>query len=309
MIYRIVRLLPYIILLILAFAFTLAYKFTSSELSKTILINLSSSSLFVVLAYFFYDIIKSYIAKRELRYIDSYIRNQISNDVFIVLYTLKKYIHGYNLESNTVKNIFEINNYSKEQIRASIVNQSYLGFQIFREMEDVKELFRDALDNNLVIKYCPREYVMNLVRIVDLIIQIEHIFRNENNYSECPEKAVEFLCVNGKELNPDNEESRFLLLKRAEVKNRAVVYDSGKFDQSKEKKLLNRYIIEPQTAEIVAQQIYELNRYLRFWLPEEFHIRRYDRSYRIIKDYFSPFTKAATLTKRIYVADIVEFKK
>ncbi len=196
MIYRIVRLLPYFILLILAFAFTLAYTFTSSELSKTILINLSSSSLFVVLVYFFYDIIKSYIARHEIRYIDSYIRNQISHDVFVILYTLKKYIHGYNLESNTLKNIFQINNYSKEQIRASIVNQSYLGFQIFREMEDVKELFRDALDNSLVIKYSPREYVINLVRIVDLIIQIEHIFRNENNYAECPEKAIEFLCVN-----------------------------------------------------------------------------------------------------------------
>lgn len=309
MIYRIVRLLPYFVLLILAFVFIVAYRFVSSELWKTVFINLCASSLFVVTAYFFYDRIRAYIEKRESRYIDSYIRNQISHDVFVVLYTLEKCIHGYNLESNTVKNIFEINSYSEEQIRSSIVNQAYLGFQIFKEMEDVKELFQDALDNNLVMKYSPREYVMNLLRISDLIVRIEHVLRNENNYRESPEKAIEFLCVNGKEINPDNEESRFLLLKRTQIQNRAVVYDSGKFDQSKENRLLNRYTLKPEPAGVLAHQIHELNQYLRFWLPEEFHIRRYDRFYRIIKDYFSPFTKATTKTKKIYVADIIEFKK
>lgn len=81
----------------------------------------------------------------------------------------------------------------------------------------------------------------------------------------------------------------------------------GKFDQAKEQKPLNRYTIEPRIADILAQQIYELNRCLRFWLPDEFYIRRYNKSYRIIKDYLSPFTKAATKTTRIYVADIVEY--
>lgn len=309
MIYRIARFLPYLVLLILAFGFLMAYEFASSELWKTIFVSLSSSSLFVVTAYFFYERIKSYVEKREARYIDSYIRNQIGHDVFVVLYTLKKYIHGYHLESNTVKNILEINNYTEEQIKSSMVNQPYLGFQIFKEMEDVTELFQDALQNNFIIKYSPREYVINLLRIVDLIVRIEHVFRNEENYSKSPEEAIEFLCANGKDLNPDNEENRFLLLKKTQIPNRAVVYDSGKFDQSKESRLLNRYTLKPETAEMLARQINELNQHLRFWIPEAFYIRKHDRFYRIIKDYFSPFTKAATKTKRIYVADVVEFKE
>jgi len=96
-------------------------------------------------------------------------------------------------------------------------------------------------------------------------------------------------------------------LKITQIKNRAVVYDSGKFDQSAEAKLLNKYTLKPGLAKVLSNQIYELNKFLRFWLPEEFQIRRYDKSYRIIKDYFSPFTKAITKTKRIYVADIVDF--
>jgi len=309
MTYKILRLSPYIILLVLALIFMVSSVYVSSELWKIIFINLTSSSIFVVVAYFFYDSIRSYIDKRESKYIDSYIRNQISHDVFVVLYMLKKYIHGYNLESNTLQNILAINNYSREQIKSSIANQSYLGFQIFKEMEDIKELFRDALDNNFVIRYSPREYVINLLKIVDLIISIEHIFRNETSYSKSPEKAIEFFCVNGKEINPNNEESRFLLLKKTPIENRAVVYDSGRFDQSKEGKLLDRYTINAESAEMLADRIHELNTYLRFWLPEEFYISRYGKLYRIVKDYFSPFTKSSTKTKRIYVADIVEMKK
>ena len=36
---------------------------------KIVFINLASSSFFVVVAYFFYDLIKSYIEKRDSRYI------------------------------------------------------------------------------------------------------------------------------------------------------------------------------------------------------------------------------------------------
>jgi hypothetical protein len=222
---------------------------------------------------------------------------------------LKKFIHGYNLDTNTIQNILAINSYSKEQIKTSISNQSYLGFQVFKEMEDIKDLFRDALGNNLIIRYSPRDYVINLLKIIDLIISVEHIFRNENNYLKSTEKAIEFFYVNAKEINQDNEENQFLLLRKTPIENRAVVYDSGKFDQSKEGRLLDRYILKVESAEILANQIYKLNKYLRFWLPSEFYISRYGKTYRIIKDYFSPFTKSSTKTKRIYVADIVEMTK
>jgi len=151
--YKIIRILPYIILLLLSLIFTVSSVHVSSDLGRTIFINLASSSIFVVFAYFFYDNIKYHIDKSESKYIDSYIRNQISHDVFVVMCLLKKYIHGYNLETNTLKNILAINSYSKEQINASISNQSYMGFQIFKEMEDIKDLFRDALDNNFIIRY------------------------------------------------------------------------------------------------------------------------------------------------------------
>ena len=125
--YKIMRFAPYFILIILGIVFIVLYNTTSGEQFKIVFINLASSSFFVVFAYFFYDLIKSHIEKRESKYIDSYIRNQISHDVFIVLYALKKYLHGYNLESNTVKNIFAINSYSKDQILEACLNEVFVG--------------------------------------------------------------------------------------------------------------------------------------------------------------------------------------
>jgi len=304
--YKLIRLAPYVILLILGVIFLLVNNFLNSDQLKALFINLAASSFFVVIAYLFYDLIKSYLERRESQYIESYIKNQISHDIFIVLYSMKKYLHGYNLESNTVKNIFLINTYNRDQIESLIINQSYIGFQIFKELEDIKELFHGALDSSLFIKYSPREYVMNLLKITDSIVFIENAFRKEENYYKSPEKAIEFEYVNGKEINTENEESRFLLLKKTQIMNRAVVYDSGKFDQSDESKLLNRYTMKPEVAKILANHIYYLFGLLRFWLPNEFQIRRYDNSYRIIKNYFSLFTKIFTRTRRIYIADIVE---
>jgi ABC-type maltose transport system permease subunit len=86
--YKIIRTLPYIILSLLALIFTVFSMHVSDELWKIIFVNLASSSIFVIVAYPFYDSIKSYIDRHESEYIDSYIRNQISHDVFAVLYML-----------------------------------------------------------------------------------------------------------------------------------------------------------------------------------------------------------------------------
>lgn len=305
---RILKVLPYILLLIISILSIFLSYYFQDLLIKSFFINLASSAIFVLIAYFTYEKIKSFIQQQEIKYIDSYIKRQVSSDVFVVLYTLKKYIHGYNLDSNTIQNIFEINNYDKKLIYSSIIHQKYLGFQIFKEMEDVKDLFNSVLDNNFIIKYSPKEYVINFLKIIDKLISIEHIFRNEENYIKNAEKAIDFKYIDGKSLNPNNEESRFILLKKTQIEDRFVVYDSGKFDQSKEDKLLNFYSMKKEMVKQLSDKLYDLNKLMQFWLPEKYYLSKYQKSYRIIQDFFSQFTKTLTQKRRIFVGDIVETK-
>ena len=68
----------------------------------------------------------------------------------------------------------------------------------------------------------------------------------------------------------------------------------------------DKYTIKDEVAKILANEIFGLNKFLNFWLPFKFPISRYGKTYRIIKDYFSPITKTSTKKRRIYVADIVD---
>ena len=182
------RIIPYISLgLVSIIVFGASQLFTNIEI-KNILISVFSSSIFFFLAYLFYDLIRQIVLNKEKKYLVDYIKNKISNDIFVALYFLKKIIHGYNLDSNTLENIFNIVNYSKNEILNSI----------------------------------------SILRIANNLARLESILKNENNFGKCAESGIEFTVVNGRDINPDNDE-KHLLFKKTVHSDRFVVYDSGFF--------------------------------------------------------------------------------
>ena len=109
------RLIPY---LSLGFASTVVFltsQLTSNRELRSISLSVFSSSVFFFLAYLFYDVAKRIVIRRERKFLVDYIKNRISNDVFVALYFLKKIIHGYNLDTNTLKNIYDMVNYSANE--------------------------------------------------------------------------------------------------------------------------------------------------------------------------------------------------
>jgi hypothetical protein len=307
--YKIIRILPYLILVILSYAFWQGSIHSSDFYIKNLFLNLASSSLFVVIAYLFYDLIKIFIEKKESRFIDDYIKNQISNDVFAVLYSLKKYLHGYNLDTNSLSNILSISSYKKDKIKTLLANQTYLGFQIFKDTEDLKNLFHSAIQNHLIAKYSPRYYIINMLKISSLLNSIEYFFRNEMNFTESAEKAIDYTFIRGKELNPENEQNRYLLLRKTPHPNRAVVYDSGCFEEKTDELLLNKFTIKNEMVNELSAKIYHLIKLLSFWIPNKYQLTKLSDIHRIIKNYYSQYLNASTIKTRIYDADIVEVKQ
>ena len=122
---------------------------------------------FFFLAYLFYDLIRQIILKQEKQYLVNYIKNKISNDIFVALYFLKKIIHGHNLETNTPDKILNVVNYSKNEILNSVKNQNYLGFQILKNTDEVRSLFSDAISDNLILKYSSHVDSINILRIAN----------------------------------------------------------------------------------------------------------------------------------------------
>ena len=301
------RIIPYISFGLVSFLVLGVAHFVSDEEIKNVLFNVFSSSVFFFLAYLFYDLIKQIVINKEKKYLIDYIKNKISNDVFVALYFLKKIIHGYNLDSNTLENIFSTVNYSKNEIYDSIKNQSYLGFQILKNTDEVRTLFSDALNDNFILKYSSHIDSISILRIANNLARMEFMLKNEDNFNNCAETGIEFKVVNGKDINPENDE-KYLLLKKTTHPDRFVVYDSGFFEKDKIERLLKRYVLKEGPAKEVSEALFETFKIMRHWIPDVIRLARNETRFRIIKDFFSPSTNTKTKKTKIYVADIVDIK-
>jgi len=299
------RIIPYISLGLVSIIVFVASRFFTNIKIRNILINVFSSSVFFFLAYLFYDLIKQIVLNKEKKYLVDYIKNKIANDIFVALYFLKKIIHGYNLDSNTIENIFNIVNYSKNEILNSVKNQNYLGFQIFKNTDEVRTLFGEAVNDNLVLKYSSHVDSISILRIANNLARLESILKDENNFENCAESGIEFTVVNGRDINPDNDE-KHLLLKKTVHSDRFVVYDSGFFEKEKLGKLLCRYVFKRDSAKEVSNLLFETFTLMKHWLPDAMRLSKNEKRFRIIKDFFSPNTNSKTKKAKIYVADIVE---
>ncbi len=301
------RIIPYISLIIVTILLFVISKYSSNPEIIEISTNLFSNGIFFFVIYLFYDIVRQLIIYKEKKSLNDYIKNKIANDIFVALYYLKKIIHGYNLDTNTLKNIFSIINYSKREIENSIKNQNYFGFQIFKNMNEVRDLFQNILNDNFILKYSTHNDSINILRISNNLTKLEFLLKDLNNYNNCAESVIEFIAINGKSLNPENDE-KFLLVKKTKHKDRFVVYDSGYFDEKDTDNILNRYVLKNESVKNIAYLVYETFSLMNKWIPGAINLNQNENRFRIIKEFFSPKTNLKTKNTKIYVADIVESK-
>ena len=301
------RLIPHFSLGIASLVLFWASKITTNQEVEDILINIFSNATFFFIAYMFYDIVRQIITNKEKKYLTDYIKNKMADDVFTSLYFMKKIIHGYNLDTNTLKNIFDIVEYSKNEVNNSVKHQNYLGFQIFKDLDEVHSLFKNTASDNFILKYSSHIDSISIIRIANNLTRLESLLKNENNFDECAENAIEFSVVNGKNINPENEE-KYLLLKKTKHNDRFVVYDSGYFEKQNVEKLLNRYVLKEDAVKKITALLLETFSLMKYWLPKKMQLSKNENRFRIIKDFFNPNTKTKTRDAKIYVADILDLK-
>ena len=304
---KIKRLLPYIVFIVVNLLLFGVYVISNGEFRGFVL-NILSNGIFFFIVFIFFDLFRSRVHSNETRYIGDYIKNKISNDIFVALYFQKKIIHGYNLDTNTLQNIMSILNYSKNEIRSSVKNQRYLGFQIFKDTDEIRSLFDEILNNNLVLRYSSHLETISLLKIVNNLNLLEVILKNEDNFNLIHPESQEFTAVKGKDINPSNPEG-YLLLRRLPRKDRFVVYDSGIFEKQHIDKLLNEYSLKPNVADRVSEILFDTFHLMQAWIPEVTRLRRGEGRFRIIKQFFSPATTFESGDAELYVADVIQTKK
>jgi hypothetical protein len=302
------RAAPYLIFSVAVTALYVIYNCLTPGGDKEIVLGILSNGVFFFVVFIFFDLVRSINYKKESKYLNEYIKNKVGNDVFVALYFQKKILHGYNLETNTLDNIMGVIDYSQTEISRMIRNQRYLGFQIFKNIDEVKSLFEEVLNSNLILKYSSHTETINLLKITNNLSVLETIFKDESNFKKSHSKSLEFEAVDGKIMNADNPEG-YILLRRTPKKDIYVVYDSGVFEKRHTDKLIQEYVLKSDLCENVASLIYETLHLMKEWLPEVTRLRRREDRFRIIKEYFSPSTQLEFGDAQLYVADIVKKKE
>ena len=199
-------------------------------------------------------------------------------------------------------------NYSKEEIGHSVTNQRYLGFQIFKDTDEVRSLFDEVLNNNLILKYSGHLETINLLRIANNLSLLEAILKTEDNFKPTHPESSEFMTLDGKDMNPDNPD-KLILLRKTPHQDRFVVYDSGVFERRHLNNVLSEYIFKEEAADRIARLLYDTFSLMKVWVPEVIRLRKNESRFRIIKEYFSDATKVKSGDSEMYVADIIQPEK
>ncbi|WP_319475474.1 hypothetical protein [Marispirochaeta aestuarii] len=306
--FRFLRVIPYLLIAIISIISLFGSIKITNSFWNAFSFNTFCSAVFLLIAYFSYDMIKTIISSREREYIDDYIKNKISNDTFVVLYSLKKVLYGYNLDTNTLSNILDIINCNKQDIFKTIKNQNYIGFQIFKQMDELRNLYSDILNDNFFLKNSSHVDQINILKIQNNLSHLEFNLKNRNNYTECAETGIEYEIINGKSLNPDNDE-KMMLVKKTKHEGRFVVYDSSFFNQEDFSFLLKRFVLTEKAAEDISTIIFKLFSLLKYWIPKNVNISKRENRFRIIKDFLDPYSEIKTKKSKIFIGDIIDGKK
>lgn len=306
--FRFLRKIPYLLITIISIVSFIGSDKIIDPFWNSFSFNMFCSSVFLLIAYFSYDMIKTAISSKEREYIDNYIKNKIANDTFVVLYNMKKVLYGYNLPTNTLSNILEIINCDNRDIYKSIKNQNYLGFQILKQIDELRDLYSEILNDNFFLKNSSHIDQISILKIQNNLSFLEFILKNRDNYTECAETGIEYEIINGKSINPDNDE-KMMLVKKTKHEGRFVVYDSGFFNKEDYAFLLKRFVLTEKAATDMADVIYKLFSLLKYWIPKTVNISKRENRFRIIKDFLDPYLDIKTKTSKIYVGDIIDDKK
>ena len=211
-------------------------------------------------------IIKTKSKKELKRGIFQYAQSYINGDILSILLTLSKFVYGFDQGRSLAKALLLMRQ-TKDELRISIQDQKYLGFQLFKLWQDKYDYFSKVLENNFILNKLDDNQVLVIINLTNEFKKAERDFINEDSYELIGEKKDEYKVVKGTDINIENVQhpNRYLLL-RTIKEDKQVVEDFGDFSYINIDKLLKVYALKPGVAERIALDISEICSQINRWL-------------------------------------------
>ena len=202
--------------------------------------------------------------------INDYLKVQVDTEILTIINHLRKIVWNYS-ELYSFKLITEFMNLTDDQIKKSLKESTFIGFQIFKKLEVNEKSLQNIVDKIISSPHLGKEIATVIIDLIRWTGGFDNFNRSRTNpqlFIPTGQVEKKYKVVSGLELNSRNKEfpDRFILLKIID-KQHGVVEDFGDFvERDKIEGQIKQYTLNPNYIELYLKQIRQFIIIAERWL-------------------------------------------
>ena len=269
------RLLPWLykqLALVVLFGLSVVFVLLGLALKQgfwsDLITNMAATSIYVLIAYFTYDAVKSFIDRESTKELQEYAEAYISPRILSLQLSLMNLLFNAEEFGNTSL-LDTLHDVSLEELQSRLREKEFLGFTILQDSSEISRDIQELIENSFLLTRLDNEQLIALVKIKNHIerlwIELSSLDRFDRLKKPAPKN---YRAVKGSEISSYNETlpNRRLLLDMIGKSKDGVVVAFGDFDpRLTNKELLSMYKLKESTVPDVAENFSELFELLSQW--------------------------------------------
>lgn len=201
-------------------------------------------------------------AKDEIR---NYIKKQVDKEILTICNHSFKIFFGYE-NQYSLQEIWNMLNLSKDEIQRELFERKFLGFKVLKDWKDYMEKIESIMNQPFFTQNAEPKYVSSLIKVIRGLEVMATIYSDSELFRDTNHKAEEYKVVSGKQMNPDNPDDNYLLLRKIENEDQGIVIDFGTIRKYNVKRLLYYQTIGGDKFMKWSTGFHELFKSIEIWI-------------------------------------------
>jgi len=153
-----------------------------------------------------------------------------------------------------------------EDINRYLTDKIFLGFHLYKDIQlNIKE-FIEFFNDKIETYFLSENEKRIIAKMVYALREYNRLLQYNGNFTFI-EKDTDYVVASGHEINPQNPEMSYLLLKPIQ-NDKAIVLTGGEFLGVDKNRLLNKYKINPENLSVFSHSIFEITTIVNDWIKE-----------------------------------------
>ena len=236
--------------------------------ASDLMIGLSASFLAIPLIFLGYQSIANFSSKRLKKEILDFFKLQIDTSILSIVNKLSKYVYAYDRKEFNSEGIGKFLDLTENDLRNLIINQKYLGFQLFKQWDEEEGSLTSILKNFNAFTVLEERAVICLIGVLKAVRSFSQQVLDKDAYEPEALAGGNFKIVSGISLNPTENKAypNRLLLLRSISKYEYRVYDFGDFRGISENDLLKYFRVRKEILDSFAKAVHSLSQMIKEWI-------------------------------------------